>query len=764
MRKFFKFMHSAVLFLGNMEGEEEQSFFEGSLPPEFSETHDGTSDFERMENAVLSSPDGRRRANENANTQRGVIGGTHAHFDQEKQQLLHDLHLCKMEISKKVLQMDNMKADQMALVDEMEERLQEAEHQRRILQTKLDSQQTVHSSAQDEMKKRHESMRSDLQKILKRQHDLELINEKLQSQAGDVRRVLSFSSSPQMLSQDKFYKLKAMPEDSLSIRDFTLLKMHSLVEKFKEEQESLRKALKEATDEVNNMKSQYESIVDKLTSEHKQHAEMIVRFQKLSVELKDTQKEIKEGDYRIKNFEQVRSERDSLGLELESQQTEFKNLQLAYRAIQRERDELDSDLTAAKQTISLLQRDKEFVGVQNVELSEKLASANEKLSYAQNHADSMQKAREETYEKYVSSRQEDRFTFDDRLRQELAEIKARHDHDLQNVKTSLTDLHERERRSLKESNEMLIVEKNRALNAEQEVKEKNDLLWQELQKVKAEAETRVTKIEGDAKVKLFEADRTVLSLEEALKNSRNLHLENEKISKKLKVVTAEYEQLQTQCQQEILSLKHQLKLKENDVNLNPKGDTERMNHQESESRDFMQKLASRFDSEKLSDDYTTYHKIASLENAIANLQNENRELRNEVQAKTVELEAMRTLIDGNSNQPFQLLMSKIKLKEVQCNKKDRTISLLEQDNSDLRNKMTQLQFDVEKLLNNRKEILMIKGNLRRILTEEKVLESADVSRNDTLEQSKEEPLLIVPNKGKRGSNWEKRLQKKNAIE
>ena len=131
------------------EGDDEPSFVEGSLPPEFSEIHDGTLDFEKMENAVLSSPEMHRRTNFTA----GINARAHVepgHFDTEKQQLLHDLHLCKMEISKKVLQMDNMKADRMALVNEMEERLQEAEHQRKLkklLQTKLDSQQNVHSSA-----------------------------------------------------------------------------------------------------------------------------------------------------------------------------------------------------------------------------------------------------------------------------------------------------------------------------------------------------------------------------------------------------------------------------------------------------------------------------------------------------------------------------------------------------------------------------------------------------------------------------------------
>ncbi|XP_075252613.1 progesterone-induced-blocking factor 1-like [Convolutriloba macropyga] len=741
------------------EGDDEPSFFEGSLPPEFSEIHDGTSDFEKMENAVFSSPEMHRRTNFTA----GINDRAHVepgHFDTEKQQLLHDLHLCKMEISKKVLQMDNMKADQMALVDEMEERLQEAEHQRKLLQTKLDSQQNVHSSAQEEMKKRHEVMRSDLEKILKRQRDLELINEKLQNQAGDVRRVLGFSTMPHQLSQEKLYKLKTVPEESLSLRDFTLLKLQGLVEKFKEDSDSLRQTLKEATDEGYNLKNQYEKIVDKLTAEHKQHAELIVRFQKLSIELKDTQKQIKDGDHRINFYDQVKSERDSLAKELEAQQTEFKGLQQSFITVQRERDELSSDLTAAKQSINLLQRDKEFLGIQNVELNEKLAATIEKLKTAQSHAEDMQKAREETYEKYVASRQEDRFSFDDRLKQELSEIKARHEHDLEHVKNSLNELHERERKALKENNEILQMEKNRAMAAEQEVKEKNENLWQDLQRVKAETESRITKIEGDAKVKLFEADRTVLSLEESLKNSRNLQLENDKLSKKLKLVTAEYEQLQSQCQQEILNLKHQIKLKETGIESVPhKKESEKQDRNSvSESELIMQKLASRFDISKLSDDYTSYHKIASLEHANSQLQHENRELRGELESKTSELEAAQSVLDGNANQPFQLLMSKIKLKDAQCNKKDRTIANLEHENSNLNGKITQLQFDVEKLLNNRKEILMIKNSLRRMVSEREIVETdatKDVSSGDS-----ESQLVILPNMEKRGSNWENRLRNK----
>ena len=58
----------------------------------------------------------------------------------ERKQLAHDLQVVKIELSQKSLMIDNLKADHMQIVDDLEEKLSAALHQKNMLQAKLESQ------------------------------------------------------------------------------------------------------------------------------------------------------------------------------------------------------------------------------------------------------------------------------------------------------------------------------------------------------------------------------------------------------------------------------------------------------------------------------------------------------------------------------------------------------------------------------------------------------------------------------------------------
>ena len=58
----------------------------------------------------------------------------------ERKQLAHDLQVVKIELSQKSLMIDNLKADHMQKVDDLEEKLSDALHQKNLLQAKLESQ------------------------------------------------------------------------------------------------------------------------------------------------------------------------------------------------------------------------------------------------------------------------------------------------------------------------------------------------------------------------------------------------------------------------------------------------------------------------------------------------------------------------------------------------------------------------------------------------------------------------------------------------
>lgn len=61
-----------------------------------------------------------------------ICSGRMSRNEYERKQLLHDLQLLRIELSQKNLVIDNMKADHISKVEELEERLDDALHKRQV--------------------------------------------------------------------------------------------------------------------------------------------------------------------------------------------------------------------------------------------------------------------------------------------------------------------------------------------------------------------------------------------------------------------------------------------------------------------------------------------------------------------------------------------------------------------------------------------------------------------------------------------------------
>lgn len=94
----------------------------------------------------------------------------------ERKQIMHDLQLVRIELSQKNLQIENMKAEYLQKVDDLEEKLHDEIHQKQILQARLESQLTIQ---QEESRRRQELIKSELEEVRQKQRHLEATNERL---------------------------------------------------------------------------------------------------------------------------------------------------------------------------------------------------------------------------------------------------------------------------------------------------------------------------------------------------------------------------------------------------------------------------------------------------------------------------------------------------------------------------------------------------------------------------------------------------------
>lgn len=135
----------------------------------------------------------------------------------ERKQLMHDLELLRIELSQKNLMIDNLKAENMNRVDELEEKVSENRHAKLMLQARLESQLKLQ---QEESQTKFERMRQEINTIMTRQRQLEEENERLQEKAGDLRRGLD---NLNVLPGEKYLELKSTDQDQISLKDFVLV-------------------------------------------------------------------------------------------------------------------------------------------------------------------------------------------------------------------------------------------------------------------------------------------------------------------------------------------------------------------------------------------------------------------------------------------------------------------------------------------------------------------------------------------------------------
>ncbi|WAR11534.1 PIBF1-like protein [Mya arenaria] len=632
----------------------------------------------------------------------------------ERKQLSHDLQLVRIELSQKNLQVENMKAEYLQRVDDLDEKLNDERHQKQILQARLESQLTIQ---QEEARRRQELIKQELDEVRQKQRQLEATNERLQERAGNVRRTLRDLD----LTEDKFYELRTTTEDDLSLRDYVAMRLFEKTKPLETEVEQLRMKVKSLEDTDRSQSKQMLKLQEELEEERQSHGEIRVKYQKLALAHADTKNQVKTDNYKVENYDRIKGERDNLEKDDLDVHRQLSTLEAAHQNVCKERDELRRELSAAKQSLTLLKQDKDYLTRQSADVANRLQFAEEKMVQINLQLDDAKRSREDMYEKYVSSREQYKSEYENKLRDELEQIRVRTNSEIDRLRTSSKEM------NLREARDMSISEKERALITERETNTKYEQLLQEWRQLQVSGDSRVSDLANDLKLKTFELERTQLVLEETVKNQKETQLEVEKLTKKAEVLTKEYYVQQTGLEKRIAELESQL--------------------QEKEGRKgvvliWLWRQCSQY---------------------------------RETQAAT-KVKSTNSLLD-QSQQPYNYLIDSMRTRDTQISKQKDYISQLEEENQRLGEERgeavkvkNQMALDLERLLNQREEMSVMKQVVlsmsTRVPGEKKAQhrehlkpKSASMHVPNRSFETYDEPNISKP--GSSPPKWAKKLKNKN---
>ncbi|XP_035176634.1 progesterone-induced-blocking factor 1 isoform X1 [Oxyura jamaicensis] len=468
----------------------------------------------------------------------------------ERKELLHNLQLLKIELSQKNLMIDNLKVEYLTKIEELEEKLNDAIHQKQLLSLRLDSQLALQ---QEDARKHHALMKQEMETILMRQKQLEETNHQLRERAGDIRRSLRGLE----LTDDSYEKLKSLPEDQLSIPEYVSIRFYEVVHPLRNELSDLQAKKETLTEEISGYKSQLKCVMESYEDERRSRSELEVRCQRLTLELADTKQMIQQADYRQENYDKVKCERDAFEHELSELRRKYEILEVSHKAQAKERNDLSKELTTIQQSLNLLQKDKDYLNRQNMELSVRCAHEEDRLERLQVQLEDAKKAREEMYEKYVASRDHYKTEYEKRLHEELEQLRLKTNQEIEQLRSTSKEMYERENRNLREARDNAVSEKERAVIAEKDALRKYDQLLDQYRQMQLGTESKVAELLHQSKLKSFESEHVQLMQQETAKNLSQCQIECEKYQRKLEVLTKEFYSLQSSSETRIIELQTQ---------------------------------------------------------------------------------------------------------------------------------------------------------------------------------------------------------------
>ncbi|XP_066562659.1 progesterone-induced-blocking factor 1 [Amia ocellicauda] len=638
----------------------------------------------------------------------------------ERKELLHSLQLLKIELSQKTLIIDNLKAEYLTKIEELEEKLNDALHQKQLLALRLDSQLKLQ---QEETRKQQAFRKQEMDTILLRQKQLEETNLQLREKAGDIRRSLRDLE----LTEERYSELKELPEDQLSIPEYVSVRFYEMVNPWITEVKELRVKKRSLSEDLENQRRQLKSIMEGYEEERRMRSELEIRSQRLTLELADTKQLIQEGDYKRENYDKVKRERDNLEHEISDLRKRFEILDVAHKAQTKERNDLGKEVAALQQSSTLLQKDKEYLNRQNLELSVRCAHEEDRMERLQIQLEETKKAREEAYEKYVASRDHYKTEYENKLRDEIEQIRMKTNQEIESLRRTSKEMYERENRNLRETRENSIAEKERAVQAEKDALSKYDQLLEQFRQLQLGMDSRVAELLNQVKLKSFEVERAQMIQEETARNLSQCQIECEKHQKKLEVLTKEFYGLQTSSEKRITELQaqnseYQARL-ETYERLEQELDDVTMQAAEMENEDEAERVlfSYGYGANVPTTAKRRLKQSVHLARRLLQLEKQNTLLRRDLERKSTHVEQVSKELDranyliNQAQQPYSYLIETVRQRDTQILSLKECVSQLEEDVRTLKKEKTALQHvknnmaaDLERLLNHREELSVMK--------------------------------------------------------
>ncbi|KAK3708618.1 hypothetical protein QZH41_009379, partial [Actinostola sp. cb2023] len=337
------------------------------------------------------------------------------------------------------------------------------------------------------------------------------------------------------------------------------VKIYEAAHPYKVECESFHQQIEVLSRELLSKEDDVATFQKEAEQERLSRSETEYRAQRLSLQVEELRAKLEQGDYKKSNFDNVRGERDSLDREVMELKKSNTVLEASLKSRVDELQEYQKEMQVTKQSLALLKQDKEYLNKQVQELSTRCTMAEDHLQQTTSQLNNAKQAREDLYEKYITTREQYKSEYEMKLNEELNNIGFKTNTELDKIRNNTRDMYERENKSLKEARDNALIEKDRARHSEKEVTTRYDQLLSEFRQLQVYTDSKHSELLNELKLKQFEIDRLQILYDESSQSLKQMKLDYEKCNKKNELLIQEFYTLQHQSDKQIYCLESERK-------------------------------------------------------------------------------------------------------------------------------------------------------------------------------------------------------------
>ncbi|XP_078484592.1 progesterone-induced-blocking factor 1-like [Ciona intestinalis] len=642
------------------------------------------------------------------------------HSEFERKKLLHDLQLVKIELSQKSLLVDNLKAQNMRQVEELEERLEDALHKKQMLKARLESALAIQ---EDDSKKRQIQTQKELKIILQRQRELEQTNRHLEAKASNIRSQLQ---QGYQITEDIYIEMKARPVEELTIAEYFSLRTYEALQPLKIECNNLQLQRDKLSHDVTQLSHGLNMTQQELVQEQHQRSQCDVKVNELTLELQRTKQQLNENRNKSQNYDSVKEERTRFESNYHNLMHKHSYLEAEHKSVCQQLEEVKKEQNHSIQSTQLLKQDKEYLTRNLSECSIKLERCEDTLQRTQRELEQAKLSMNGVYDE-VSGMDMNKVCVVTTVDKQTLHCRLQTENELEKLRSDTKHSFERENRSLKEGKEAVEHDRDQLMKQRDEAEHRCSLLTEELRHLEATIDSRLSDFQNEARVKTFELDRLQLIHEETCTNLERTRNNYEKAAKKLEIFTSDYSDLQKKSTEREMEMKSALQ----DARMRLAA----YEHMEQEMDDIVLQAAEVEDdkeSERVLFSYgfganvptSSKHRMkqsVQLARRVLRLEKINTSLQSDIQRREEETKQMAIKLSNSnrlleeSKQPYSFLIESMRRRDEEVEEHRRSlykmeehVKVLEDKNVQLNKKNQLMSSDLDRLLGHQQELTIMK--------------------------------------------------------